>query len=202
MNAMTITISREYGSGGRAIAQALSQELGIPCYDNEVISRAVKESGIGSWEFTLAENMRFSDFIYSMSVAEIAPHGEIQPLTYGERIFQAQSQALLQLADQGPAVFLGRCANYVLRGRPGCIHLFICGSPEARIRRAVESYGLKEKDAAYEVARMDKLRASYYGSNTGWKWGYGETYDLIINTDTIGVDGAVKLIKDYMALRG
>ena len=200
MKAMTITISRQYGSGGRAIAQQLSKDLAIPCYDNEVISKAAKENDIGMWEFTLAENMRFSDFIYALS--DISPSCEVQPLTYGERIFKAQSQALLELAEQGPAVFLGRCGNYVLRDRPDCIHLFICGSAQARIRRAVEVYGLKEKDAASEIQRIDKLRASYYSTNTGHRWGYGETYDLIINTDTIGVDGAVKLIKDYMALRG
>ena len=200
MKAMTITISRQYGSGGRAIAQQLSKDLAVHCYDNEVISKAAKENDIGLWEFTLAENMRFSDFIYALS--DLSPCCEVQPLTYGERIFKAQSKALLELAEQGPAVFLGRCGNYVLRDRPDCIHLFICGSTEARIRRAVEVYGLKEKDAAYEIQRIDKLRAAYYSTNTGHRWGYGETYDLIINTDQIGVEGAVKLIKEYMALRG
>ena len=117
-------------------------------------------------------------------------------------LLRRQKKALLELAEQGPAVFLGRCGNYVLRDRPDCIHLFICGSAQARIRRAVEVYGLKEKDAAHEIQRIDKLRASYYSTNTGHRWGYGETYDLIINTDQIGVEGAVKLIKEYMALRG
>lgn len=200
MKAMTITISRAYGSGGRAIAQQLAQELGIPCYDNEVISKAAKESDISSWEFSMAENMRFSDFIYSLS--DITPHCQVQKLTYGERIFEAQSKALRALSDQGPAIFLGRCANYVLRDRPNCVHLFICGSLEARTRRAVEVYGLDEKDAAREVRRMDKLRSAYYSTNTGLRWGYGETYDLVINTDQVGVDGAVKLIQDYLALRG
>ncbi len=200
MKALTITISRQYGSGGRAIAEQLSKDLNIPCYDNEVISKAAQESDIGAWEFSMAENMRFSEFIYALS--DITPHCESQPLTYGERIFEAQSTALRKLADRGPAIFLGRCGNYVLRDRPNCVHLFICGSPEVRARRAVGVYGLKESEAAREIRRMDKLRAAYYATNTGCRWGYGETYDLIINTDKIGVEGAVRLIKNYMILQG
>ena len=200
MRALTITISREYGSGGRAIAEQLSRDLNIPCYDHEIISKAAQESEIGAWEFSMAENMQFSEFMYALS--DITPYCASQRLTYGEQIFEAQSKALRRLADQGPAIFLGRCGNYVLRDRTNCVHFFICGSPEVRARRAVEVYGLKESEAMREVRRMDKLRSAYYGTNTGNRWGYGETYDLIINTDQIGVEGAVRLIKNYMILRG
>lgn len=200
MNALTITISRQYGSGGRAIAQQLSKDLNLPWYDHEIISKAARESDIGAWEFSAAENMELSDYMYALS--DINPGAGAQQLTYGERIFQAQSRALEKLADRGPAIFLGRCGNYVLQDRPNCVHLFICGSPEARARRAVEVYGLKERDAAREIRRMDKLRSSYYAANTGLHWGYGGDYDLIINTDKLGVEGAVRLIKNYLILRG
>lgn len=200
MNALTITISRQYGSGGRAIAQQLSKDLNLPWYDHEIISKAARESDIGAWEFSAAENMELSDYMYALS--DINPGAGAQQLTYGERIFRAQSRALEKLADRGPAIFLGRCGNYVLQDRPNCVHLFICGSPEARARRAVEVYGLRERDAAREIRRMDKLRSSYYAANTGLHWGYGEDYDLIINTDKLGVEGAVRLIKNYLILRG
>ena len=200
MKALTITISRQYGSGGRAIAQQLSKDLNLPWYDHEIISKAARESDIGAWEFSAAENMQLSDYLYALS--DINPNSGQEQLTYGERIFQAQSRALEKLADRGPAIFLGRCGNYVLQDRPDCVHLFICGSPEVRARRAVEVYGLRERDAAREIRRMDKLRAAYYAANTGLHWGYGGDYDLIINTDKIGVEGAVRLIKNYMILRG
>lgn len=200
MKALTITISRQYGSGGRAIAQQLSKDLNLPWYDHEIISKAARESDIGAWEFSAAENMELSDYLYALS--DITPGSRQEQLTYGERIFQAQSRALEKLADKGPAIFLGRCGNYVLQDRPNCVHLFICGSPEVRARRAVEVYGLRERDAAREIRRMDKLRAAYYAANTGLHWGYGGDYDLIINTDKIGVEGAVRLIKNYMILRG
>lgn len=200
MKALTITISRQYGSGGRAIAQQLSKDLNLPWYDHEIISKAARESDIGAWEFSAAENMELSDYLYALS--DITPGSRQEQLTYGERIFQAQSRALEKLADKGPAIFLGRCGNYVLQDRPNCVHLFICGSPEVRARRAVEVYGLRERDAAREIRRMDKLRSAYYAANTGLHWGYGGDYDLIINTDKIGVEGAVRLIKNYMILRG
>ena len=200
MKALTITISRQYGSGGRAIAQQLSKDLNLPWYDHEIISKAAQESGFGAWEFSAAENMQLSDYLYALS--DINPSSGQEQLTYGEKIFQAQSRALEKLADRGPAIFLGRCGNYVLQDRPNCVHLFICGSPEIRARRAVEVYGLRERDAAREIRRMDKLRSAYYAANTGLHWGYGGDYDLIINTDKIGVEGAVRLIKNYMILRG
>lgn len=200
MNALTITISRQYGSGGRAIAQQLSKDLNLPWYDHEIISKAAQESDIGAWEFSAAENMELSEYMYALS--DINPGAGAQQLTYGERIFQAQSRALEKLADRGPAIFLGRCGNYVLQDRPNCVHLFICGSPEVRARRAVEVYGLRERDASREIRRMDKLRSAYYAANTGLHWGYGGDYDLIINTDKLGVEGAVRLIKNYLILRG
>lgn len=199
MKPKTITISRQYGSGGREIAERLSKELGIPCYDNEVISMAAKESDIGLWEFSMAEDMRFTNFIYTLS--NTTPHCEVQEATYGERIFRAQSEAIRKLADKGPGIFLGRCGSYVLRDRPDCAHIFVCGSLAQRAKRAVEVYGLDPKEAEREVARTDKRRASYYFTNTGVRWGFGPGYDLVVNTDKLGVDGGAALIKAYLALR-
>ena len=192
MKAMSVTISREYGSGGTAIAKRLAEVLGIPCYDKEVIAKAAEENNIQMWEFSMAENnpysVHYTDFVYALSDNR-------------ELIFKSQSKAMEDLADKGPAVFLGRCGNYILRNRPDCIHVFICASYSTRIRRAMETYGLKEREAEREIRRVDRLRAAYYGSNTGQRWGSGETCDLVINTDEIGVEGAVKLIQSYIALR-
>ena len=199
MKPKTITISRQYGSGGRAIAEKLAKEFGIPCYDNEVISLAAKESGAQEWEFGAAENPNFSNFIFSFS--ELAPRSASREIPYSEIIFQSQSDAIRRLYEKGPAVFLGRCGNHVLRDKPDCVHLFICGSLPKRVQRAVEAYGVEAKNADATVRKMDKARAAYYYSRTGHVWGDTSYYDLAVNTDQIGVDGAVALVKAYLDIR-
>lgn len=196
MKARTITISRQYGSGGHEVAEKLSEALGLPCYDNEVISLAAKESGAQLWEFQMAENLRNTNFIYNLSM--IAPHSDIQEEPYSVKLFRAQSEAMAELAGRGPAVFVGRCGNFVLRQDPEAVHFFICGSLAKRTERAVAQYGLAERGAQREVDRVDRQRAAYYGVNTSWRWGDGSYYDLVINTDRLGVDGAVATILDYL----
>ena len=196
MKARTITISRQYGSGGHEVAEKLSEALGLPCYDNEVISLAAKESGAQLWEFQMAENLRDTNFIYNLSM--IAPHSDIQEEPYSVKLFRAQSEAMAELAERGPAVFVGRCGNFVLRQDSEAVHFFICGSLAKRTERAVVQYGLAERGAQREVDRVDRQRAAYYGVNTSWRWGDGSYYDLVINTDRLGVDGAVATILDYL----
>lgn len=145
MKARTITISRQYGSGGHEVAKKLSEALGLPCYDNEVISLAAKESGAQLWEFQMAENLRDTNFIYNLSM--IAPHSDIQEEPYSVKLFRAQSEAMAELAERGPAVFVGRCGNFVLRQDPEAVHFFICGSLAKRTERAVAQYGLAERGA-------------------------------------------------------
>ena len=196
MKARTITISRQYGSGGHEVAEKLSEALGLPCYDNEVISLAAKESGAQLWEFQMAENLRDTNFIYNLSM--IAPHSDIQEEPYSVKLFRAQSEAMAELAERGPAVFVGRCGNFVLRQDPEAVHFFLCGSLAKRTERAVAQYGLAERGAQREVDRVDRQRAAYDGVNTRGRWGDGSYYDLVINTDRLGVDGAVATILDYL----
>ena len=196
MKARTITSSRQYGSGGHEVAKKLSEALGLPCYDNEVISLAAKESGAQLWEFQMAENLRDTNFIYNLSM--IAPHSDIQEEPYSVKLFRAQSEAMAELAERGPAVFVGRCGNFVLRQDSEAVHFFICGSLAKRTERAVAQYGLAERGAQREVDRVDRQRAAYYGVNTSWRWGDGSYYNLVINTDRLGVDGAVATILDYL----
>ena len=154
MKARTITISRQYGSGGHEVAKKLSEALGLPCYDNEVISLAAKESGAQLWEFQMAENLRDTNFIYNLSM--IAPHSDIQEEPYSVKLFRAQSEAMAELAERGPAVFVGRCGNFVLRQDSEAVHFFICGSLAKRTERAVAQYGLAERGAQREVDRVDR----------------------------------------------
>ena len=193
MKKRIITISRQYGSGGHSVAEKLSQELGIPIYDNEAISKAIQESGADISIFPMADTPRATSMLYMLS--NTTPRFDIRSMPYDETIFNAQSDAIRELAEKGPGIFVGRCGNYVLQDRDDCLHVFICGSLEARTKRAVEVYGLKSKDPIKTVRKVDKARGGYYYSNTGLRWGYGDNYDLVINTDHLGIDGAVALIK-------
>lgn len=198
MKKRIVTISRQYGSGGHAVAERLSQELGIPLYDNEAISTAVQDSELDQWQFPMADTMRKTSLLYTLS--NTTPRFDLRSMPYDEAIFKAQSEAIKRLADEGPGIFVGRCGNYVLQNREDCVHVFICGSLEARARRAVEVYGLDSKDPMKQIRRVDRAREAYYNGNTGLRWGFGANYDLSINTDEIGVEGAVALIKAYMEL--
>ena len=144
----------------------------------------------------MAENLRDTNFIYNLSM--IAPHSDIQEEPYSVKLFRAQSEAMAELAERGPAVCVGRGGHGVLRRDPEAVPYFICGSLAKRTERAVAQYGLAERGAQREVDRVDRQRAAYYGVNTSWRWGDGSYYDLVINTDRLGVDGAVATILDYL----
>ena len=199
MKALTITISRQYGSGGRAIAQQLSKDLNLPWYDHEIISKAARESDIGAWEFSAAENMQLSDYLYALS--DITPGSRQEQLTYGERIFQAQSRALEKLADRGPAIFLGRCGNYLLAGRPRVLRVFIHAPLEARMARvAAYSLAWSQREVAKHIRVEDHRRAAYYHYYTGEEWRDAAGYDLSLDSEKLGEDGCADFIRKALPL--
>lgn len=197
MKARTITISRQYGSGGHEVAKKLSEALGLPCYDNEVISLAAKESGAQLWEFQMAENLRDTNFIYNLSM--IAPHSDIQEEPYSVKLFRAQSEAMAELAERGPAGLCRPvrqlCAAAGLGGGP-FLHLRLLGQAN-RAGGGPVWFGRAGRPAGGGPSGPGQ-RAAYYGVNTSWRWGDGSYYDLVINTDRLGVDGAVATILDYL----
>ena len=196
-----ITISRQFGSGGREIGRKLAEALGIPFYDNEIISRAAKESGFSEAAFERAESKATNSLLYSiamgMNVYGAQDVGYTQ-LSLDDRIYLAQSDVIRKVADEGPCVIVGRCADYVLKDRKDVINIFIWASLPYRVKRAIEVDNVSPDKAEDSVLRMDKRRANYYSYHANDKWGKVSNYHLSIQSDYAGIDKTVEVIKLFV----
>ena len=195
-----ITISRQYGSGGRYIGRKLAEALDIPFYDKEIILRSAEESGISREVFEQLEEKPTNSLLYTLSLnAGLLRGGTGAPeLPLSDCVFLVQSEIIRKMADQGPCVIVGRCSEYILRDRKDCIKVFLYSTMDDRIARATTYYGLPEEKAREKLAKMDKKRASYYNFYTSMKWGQAENYDLCVNTAALGIEGTVQLLCQFM----
>lgn len=183
-----ITISREFGSGGRTIGKAVAQKLGIPCYDAELITEMAKQSGF-------AED-------YVREAGEYAPGGLLNSMftsraggpTNEDILWQIQCNIVAQLAKKGPCVIVGRCGDYILRGRPDVLKVFVHADMAFRAKRIVEVYGQREESPEQRLKDKDKRRSTYYRFYTGRKWGQLDTYDLMLNSGVLGIEKCTELI--------
>ncbi len=199
-NNTIITISREYGSGGRIIGQKLSEKLGIPFYDNELITLAAERSGINEEYFKEVDSMPKSSIILSLSV--LSPSTEVYGMPLNEKIFLTQSKVIHEVAEEGSCVIVGRCADFVLENNPNVVNVFIHSSMSNRIKRVKEVYGDKVHDNVESyIKKIDRRRASYYSFFTDKSWGKANNYSLVLNSDQIGIDNCVDMIIEYINKR-
>ena len=183
-----ITISREFGSGGRTIGKAVAQKLGIPCYDAELITEMAKQSGF-------AED-------YVREAGEYAPGGLLNSMftsraggpTNEDILWQIQCNIVAQLAKKGPCVIVGRCGDYILRDRADVLKVFVHADMAFRAKRIVEVYGQREESPEQRLKDKDKRRSTYYRFYTGRKWGQLDTYDLMLNSGVLGIEKCTELI--------
>ncbi len=194
-----ITISRQYGSGGRFIAQKLAQKLGIPYYDNEIITRAAKESGYSEAIFEKAEQLSTHSFLYSLSM--FGSVDGIYGLPLSDKVYIAQSEIIKKYAEEGPCVIVGRCSDYVLKEYDNVINFFIYSDEKNKIERAIKYYGFDEASASSELKKKDKKRANYYNYYSSQSWGDINNYDLAINSDAVGIDAAVDVLAQFVKAR-
>lgn len=196
-----ITIGRQYGSGGREIGQKVAEYYGIPFYDNELITRAAKESGFAEENFAKAEDRATNSLLYSLAMG-INVYGNqdfgFSGLSLDDRIFLAQSDVIRKVADDGPCVIVGRCADYVLKERTNTFNVFVQASLDFRLKRVVENYGESEKKAGEIILKNDKRRANYYNYHVGEKWTNLTNYDMVVRSDIAGIDKAVESICTYL----
>lgn len=197
-----ITIGRQYGSGGREIGEKLASDLGIKCYDSELLDRAAKDSGICQELFEHHDEKPTNSFLYSLvmdtySIGYSSSTFAEMPLNH--KIFLAQFNAIKQIANEGPCVMVGRCADYALEDYKNCVSIFIHAKLENRIRRIASKYDLTDAKAKERILKTDKKRASYYNYYSNKKWGDGASYNLCIDSSVCGIDGTVQLIKDFVA---
>ena len=192
-----ITIGRQAGSGGREIGEKLSQHFGIPFFDRELISRAAKESGFCEEMIQMHDEKPTNSFLYNL-VMDTYSFGyntsTFVDMPISHKVFLAQFDTVKKIADEGPCVIVGRCADYALSDYENVLRLFIYADDEDRSKRLMDRFKLEEKDAVDLMNKTDKKRASYYNYYSSKKWGHAESYDLCINSSCLGIDGTVKLI--------
>ncbi len=199
MKNTVICISREFGSGGRVIGQAVAEGLGIPFYDRSIIDRAAEATGLSA-EFIEQEEQRFNNsmlFNLSMGGHTVTASG----VAFSNRVFEAESEIIRELAEKGSCVIVGRCADYVLREHPDLFSVFICADIDYRMKRAVSEYGLPADRAEKAVRNKDKQRARHYHFYSDRNWGAKEHYDMILSSSSLGMELCADLIAQAVKAR-
>ena len=197
MDKKLITISREFGSGGRLIGKRLAEKLDIPYYDKELLDRIAEESGFSKEMIVEAEKKAKNSFLYSLASAMGTGEAGPESLSLNERFFLAQFDTIRRIADEGSCVIVGRCADYVLRGMPEATNVFIYAEEADKIKRAVQEYGVPEDSVKKLMKDTDKARANYYSYHTGRKCGDHVNYNLSIDSGYIEIEDIVDLIIKY-----
>ncbi len=196
-----ITIGRQFGSGGRVIGEKLAESYGIKYYDRELLARAAKESGFCEEILLNHDERPTNSFLYNLVIDTYSfgyNSSSFVDMPISQKVFLAQFDTIKKVAEEGPCVIVGRCADYALENRTNVINLFIYADHDYKVKRIMEQYDLDESKAVDMITKKDKQRQSYYNYYTNKKWGKAESYDLCINSAILGVDGSVKLIKQYI----
>lgn len=198
-----ITIGRQFGSGGHEIGEKLAQHFGIKYYDKELLTRAAKESGFCEEMMQSHDERPTSSFLYNL-VMDTYSFGynsaSFVDMPISHKVFLAQFDTIKKIADEGPCVIVGRCADYALSEYKNCLHIFIHAEEKCKIKRIMEKYSeaSTEQKAKDMMIKKDKQRQSYYNYYSSKKWGRADSYDLSINSSILGVEGTVKLLLQYI----
>lgn len=199
MSNTIITVGREFGSGGHEIAADLARKLDIPLYDKEILTEAARNSGFSEDAFMAFDETRESSLLYALATGN-SLYGPELPLPVV--LCLEQFRTIGELAEKGSCVFVGRCADYVLREREDVLSVFVHAPLEARVRRICDLRGISRQEAEKLIIRSDRKRANYYQHYTDWTWGAASTYHLSIDSSLTGIDGGVVMIETMLRLNG
>ncbi len=191
MSHRIITISREFGSGGRTIGKETAEKLGIPCYDQELIEKIAEDSGLNKdfirekGEYAPRGSLFASSFFYDRSYTGF----NVQDL-----LWQSQRKVILDLAEKGGCVIVGRCADYILQGKHDLLKVFVYASMEKREERILKVYGENEEAPRKRLEDKDKRRRAYYRLYTDMEWGQVQNYDVALNSGELGIEKCVDIL--------
>ena len=190
MKNRVITISREFDSGGRTIGKKVAEKLGIPCYDSEIIQEMAKETGFAPDYVKEAGEYASGSFLSSaFSNRMFGPTNE-------DILWEHQCNTITALAEKGPCVIVGRCADYILQDKADCLKVFIHADMKFRAERIVKVYGEREQSPEERLRDKDKRRAAYHRFYTNMKWGHAQNYHLTLDSGVLGLDKCVEIIAD------
>ncbi len=187
-----ITISRQFGSGGRTIGKEVAQKLGIPCYDHELIEEAAKKSGLAK-EF-IADQGEYTPY-GSWFINALNPR-TMDGLSTQDYLWTVQRKIILELGEKGPCVIVGRCADSILEDRADLIKVFIHSDMKTRAERIVNLYGETDVSPEKRLKNKDKCRKAYYHFYTDTEWGNAENYHVSLDSGKLGIDKCVDIIVD------
>lgn len=206
-----ITIGRQKGAGGLEIAKRLSEEFGIPFYDKQLLDIAAKESGLSKDVFMNIDERRGSKFIsgfFSGIMGSLYTEYGASSGINREEIFRIQSESIQHIANRESAIFVGRCADYILRERNACLNVFITATGDDRVERLLECNKIQDAERYTReemielLEKSDSKRENYYNYFTYKQWGAAASYDLCLNSSLLGIEGCVLIIKDIVKSKG
>ncbi len=205
MKHLIITIGREFGSAGKDIGLLLSEKLGIPCYDKELLERAAKDSDFCEEIFEHNDEKPSNSFLYSFVADSHAFGGYSTPgmidMPLKQKVFLAQFDAIKKIAEMESCIMIGRCADYALQDNENVISVFIKAEIPFKTKHLMDTFKVDEKTALELMEKTDKKRANYYNYYTSKRWGDSKSYDLCLNTSDLGIDGCVDMIMKYIEIK-
>lgn len=197
-----ICVGRQLGSGGHDIARMLALDFNAKYYDRELMNLAAKESGFSEKFFEQNDEQRgIFRSLFHLHAPHIGDNNLYNNNFSQESLFKFQSDAIEKAANEGSCVFVGRCADYVLRDRPNLVSVFVTASMEFRIQQVMAKEHIDRAAARHFIEQREATRASYYNYYTGKKWGSAESYDLCIDASVLGLQATEKLIADFIRKR-
>lgn len=199
---LVITIGRQFGSGGRNVGEKVAEYFNIPFYDKELVEMAAQKSNLSQEALKEVDEHATNSFLYSLASGNYSLRGINAPIYYempiNDKLFIAQAEVIKEIAKKGSCVIVGRCADYVLENENvDLLNVFIHGSVDYRAGRVMDALGIKQNKARDKVIKTDKQRRTYYDYYTSKDWGVMSNYDLCINAETFGIEGAANLIISY-----
>ena len=194
---MIITIGRQHGSSGREIARLLAEKLNYKCYDKEIVDEAANHSDFSRDLIDAFDEKRMSAFIL-----HAGGYGLNENFRLNMQVVSAQFEAMRNIAEKGNCIFVGRCADYILRDHDDLVSVFILGDMDERLKCLERRQGLDETEARKKIKEVDKDRSSFYRYYSDQTWGDAQNYDMCINSSKLGVEGTVQVILDYIKARG
>ena len=206
-----ITIGRQFGSGGHIIGQKVADHFGIKCYDKELLTRVAKDSGLCVEMIEHQDEKPNNSFLYNLvmePMSFMSGPNMVMNVPLNQKVFMAQFETIKKIAEEGPCVIVGRCAEYALSDLPNKLHIFISSTEKFRVAELRKRYPDIDTDqkAIDMMKRKDKERKNYYNYYSSNQWGHAESYDLVVNSSVLGIDGTSKLIvqfvEDFEAGRG
>ena len=194
MEKKIITISREFGSGGRTVGRMIAERLGIPFYDKELVDQVALESGFAPNFVEEHGEHSPGKSLFSYAFIPQGIPGVMNGLSTADFLWNIQCSVILQLADKGPCVIVGRNADYILKDRPDCLHAYIHADMDFRADRIVRLYGESEKSPQARLQEKDKRRRVNYQHYTGRAWGQAQNYDICLDSGRLGVEQCADII--------